>query len=504
MPASRPDVDAAFDLLVIGAGPAGLAAAAAAATSGLERVALLDAGSRPGGQFWRHRKGDTGRGHHDWRRFQDLVGALRRHQRLGVVRYLPDHPVWHLEPSADGGFTAHVVHGGAARELQARAVVIATGAYDRQLPFPGWALPGVFTAGAVQALLKGQGVLAGRRIVVSGTGPFLLPVAASLVSAGADVAAVLEANRPSGAARHPVVLARNRAKVAEAAAYLATLARHRVPYHTGRAVVAAHGEGEVHSVTSAALDADWRIVAGSEQRIACDAVAVGFGFTPQVELAADLGCAMALDADGSLVVTVDAAQQSSVEGAFVAGEACGVGGQALALVEGEIAGVAAAARLSGANPAPSADLARRREGLRAFAALLPRLWPVRPGWQTWLADDTLVCRCEEVPAAAIRAAVTELGASDARGAKLFSRAGMGACQGRICGSPAACLTAEALGRGVTADDLSAHARRPIAWPITLGALAADDALPRDATAHLSTPAAHDPPAAEPQSEEAPA
>jgi NADPH-dependent 2,4-dienoyl-CoA reductase/sulfur reductase-like enzyme len=491
MPASKPDVDAAFDLLVIGAGPAGLAAAATAAGAAVGRVALLDAGARPGGQFWRHRKGDTGRGHHDWRGFQSLVGELRRHGASGAVRYLPNHPVWHLERSAGGGFTAHVVHEGAALEIHGRAVVIATGAYDRQLPFPGWTLPGVFTAGAVQALLKGQGVHAGRRIVVGGTGPFLLPVAAALVSAGADVAAVLEANRPMGAWRHGATLASNRSKMTEAAAYLATLARHRVPYRTRRAIVAAHGEDAVTSVTTAALDSEWRVVPGSEARLACDTVAVGYGFTPQTELATDLGCDMALDADESLVVIVDAAQQSSVAGAYVAGEACGVGGQALALVEGEIAGLMAAAQLTGSRP-PEQDVAaleRRRDRHRAFAALLPALWPVRPGWRTWVADDTLVCRCEEVPSASIRAAVTELGATDARTAKLFSRAGMGACQGRICGYPAACLTADALGRDVTADDLHAAARRPIAWPVTLGALAAGDASASDRQPS-SAPVAH--------------
>ena len=209
--------------------------------------------------------------------------------------------------------------------------------------------------------------------------------------------------------------------------------------------------------------------------VACDTLAVGYGFTPQVELAADIGCQMALDADGSLVVTVDGAQRSSVDGAFVAGEACGVGGSALALVEGELAGLHAAAAATGRRPGlgPQAALERHRERLQAFAALLPAAWPVKPGWRTWVTDDTIVCRCEEIPASAIRAAVAQLGATDARSAKLFARAGMGLCQGRVCGYATAALTAHALARDVAIDDLHASARRPVAWPVTLGALAAE-------------------------------
>jgi hypothetical protein len=317
---------------------------------------------------------------------------------------------------------------------------------------------------------------------------------------------VFEAGRPTAVLRHPATAARNAGKLREAAGYMATLARHRVPYTTGRTVIAAHADGigagvgpvgvgsaggGVGSVTTAALDAEWRVRPGSEVEVACDTLAVGYGFTPQVELAVDIGCRMALDEDGSLVVTVDAAQRSSVDGAFVAGEACGVGGSALALVEGELAGLHAAAAATGRRPGLGSQgaLERRRERLQAFAALLPAAWPVKPGWQTWVADDTIVCRCEEIPASAVRAAVTQLGATDARSAKLFARAGMGLCQGRVCGYATAALTAHALARDVAFDDLHASARRPVAWPVTLGSLAGEPvavSVPAPFTA-VSTP-----------------
>ncbi len=168
--------------------------------------------------------------------------------------------MWHLERPRTASSRASCTRG-AEREVRARAVVVATGAHDRQLPFPGWTLPGVLTAGGVQALLKGQGVVAGRRVVVAGTGPFLLPVAAGLAAAGADVAAVLEAGRPTAVLRRPGVAARNAGKLAEGAGYVATLARHRVPYRrAGRwwPPTAPRRSGR----ETAALDADWRIVPG--------------------------------------------------------------------------------------------------------------------------------------------------------------------------------------------------------------------------------------------------
>ena len=418
------------DLAVIGAGPAGLAAAAAARRAGA-RVALLDAGDRAGGQFWRHRDG------HD-----PIPAALRQD-------LLPGHAVWHVEPVADG-FAVHTTAG----EIRSRTVVVATGAYDRQLPFPGWTLPGVYTAGGAQAMLKGHGVPVGERVVVAGTGPFLLPVAAGL---GDRVAGVFEAGSPLGFARHPLAVVRNPGKLVEGARYLRAL---RVPLHTRTAVVAAHGDDRVRAVTVAKLDRDWRPVA--EREIDCDAVAVGYGFTPQLELPLQLGCDTRLDADGSLVATADEWQRASVPGVYLAGEVCGVGGAQLSIVEGSIAGAHAA----GARP--RRRLLRKRSALRAFAAAMHDTYPVGRGWYS---DDTIVCRCEEVTVRAIRESIVDLGATDPRGVKLLARPGMGLCQGRVCGYATACLVAETLGRPVTAADLRGMAARPIAAPVTLGDVA---------------------------------
>lgn len=426
----------ADSVTIIGAGPAGLAAAAAARRAGA-RVALLDAGTRIGGQYWRHRDGHS-----------PVPPHLRQDLR-------PGHAVWHVEPNGDG-FTTHTTEG----EVRSRTVIVATGAYDRQLPFPGWTLPGVFTAGGAQALLKGDGVPVGDRVVVAGTGPFLLPVAAGL---GARAVGVFEAGSPIGFARHPLAVARNPGRLAEGAQYLRVLRKHRVPFHTRTTVVAAHGDDRVRAVTVAKLDRDWRPVV--QREIECDALAVGYGFTPQLDLPLQLGCDTTVDADGSLVATTDEWQRGSVAGVYLAGEVCGVGGARLSVVEGEIAGTHAAGAV------PDRRLLRRRSALRAFAAAMHDTYRIGAGWQDWLTDDTLVCRCEEVAVRAVRESVVDLGATDARGVKLLARPGMGLCQGRVCGYATACLAAAACDRTLTAADLHGMAARPIAQPVTLGSMA---------------------------------
>ncbi|MFE9040174.1 NAD(P)/FAD-dependent oxidoreductase [Streptomyces sp. NPDC007818] len=452
------------DLAVVGAGPAGLAAAVTAAALG-RTVTLLDAGSRPGGQYYRHPDPALGAArpqalHHDWAAFADREAELRAHERAGRVRYLADHQVW----SVTGSGTEWTVHcrtdSTAAEPVRARAVLLATGAYERQLPFPGWTLPGVVGAGGAQAMLKSGLVLPGRRVVVAGSGPLLLAVAASLAAAGARVPAVVEAAGYAGYARHTGTLLRNPAKLAEGALYGGALLRHQVRPLLRHAVVEAHGTDRVEAVTVARLDRAWRPVPGTGRRVPCDALAVGHGLVPELSLATALGCATRTAADGTVALVLTPGLRTSVPGVWAAGETGGVGGAQLALTEGEIAAHAIAGR------AVPAALARRRARLRAFADAMGAAHRPGPGWTGWLRDETAVCRCEEVPTGRVREAVEELGATDARTVKLLTRAGMGWCQGRMCGPAVAALA----GGGPAPD------RRPLACPVRLGDLAG---LPAD-------------------------
>jgi NADPH-dependent 2,4-dienoyl-CoA reductase/sulfur reductase-like enzyme len=485
------------DVAVVGAGPAGAAAAVTAARAGA-RVLLLDGEQRPGGQYWRHGPGAPGASSDAP---GDVLGEVAEHagewralsRRLagelgsGRVVHLARTRVWRVDAGVRGPVLQAAGPGGEPLEVSAAAVVLATGAHDRALPFPGWDLPGVLTAGAAQALLKEHGVAAGSRAVVAGTGPFLLPVAVGLAEAGVRVAEVDEAGDGRGWARGWRAAAAAPGKVADGARYAALLARHRIPLHLRQAVVAAHGDDRLEGVTVARLDGDWNVIPGSEREVACDVAAVGWGFTARLELALQAGCTTAPGPDGAPAVAVDEVGRSSVPGVLAAGELTGVGGADLALLEGAVAGTAAAAVAAGREPRPAPPgIAARRERLAAFAAAMHRAHPVRDGWVTWQRDDTLACRCEEVPVAAVREAVTELGADDARTAKLLTRAGMGWCQGRICGEAVARLVAAAAGRDHDAyADALGGAARPVAVPVSLRAVAAG-AAPEPA-AHPSDP-----------------
>lgn len=443
-----------YDLAVVGAGPAGLAAAVTAAELGL-RCALVDAGPRPGGQYYRHPAPGLGaahpeRLHHGWSVFADLADRLA----ASSVTHLTEHHVWTAEPGPV--WHLHATTAASAVVVEARAVLLATGAYERQLPFPGWTLPGVVTAGGAQAMLKSGLVLPGRRIVVAGSGPLLLAAASSLVSAGARVPAVVEAGSYLGYARGLGTLAANPAKLVEGAGHGSVLLRGGVRLRRSSAVVEAHGTDRVTGVTVARLDAEWRPVPGTERRIDCDAVAVGHGLLPQIELATELGAETVLTPDQTVALKVDESLRTTLPGLWAAGETCGVGGADLAIAEGELA-----ARVIAGAPVPAA-LRRRRDRRRAFAALMAAAHRPGPGWTDWLRPDTDVCRCEEVPAAAVREAVEELGATDARTVKLLTRAGMGWCQGRMCGPAVACLS----GSAEPCPD-----SRPLSCPVPLAQLA---------------------------------
>lgn len=480
-----------IDVAVVGAGPAGLAAAVHAAEAGL-RVTVVDAGIQPGGQYWRHPDETASRpeaspaesaGHHDWAIFADLRHRLRALVAGGAACYLPGTQVWFIEqPTATGEpyvlrltpVVDPVGHDPATvREVRARSLILCPGGYDRQLPVPGWDLPGVMAAGGVQALLKGHRSLAGQRAVVAGTGPFLLPVATGLAESGATVLSVCEAGNLTGWLRHLGGAVQVPSKGIEGVEYARTLLRHRIPYRTRTAVTSIHGEDAVESVTLARLDARGRATPGTERTVEADLVALGWGFTPSLELVLAAGADTRLDADESLVAVVDSDQRSTTDGVYVAGEATGVGGATLAVAEGELAALAVAAD----QGKVTAD--RRRTGLRrvvrrsrAFARAMLLAHPVPADWSAWMTPETLVCRCEEVSYDAVCRVRDELGAADAKSVKLMARPGMGWCQGRVCGFATAKLAAAQSGRALTTDDLRPMAKKPLAAPVSLGELAA--------------------------------
>lgn len=454
------------DVAVVGAGPAGLSAAIAAAESGA-RVTLIDEYPRPGGQFLKqlpsaYRVRDRAQLDHDYTKGDALIERARHPN----VELLTETLVW-------GAFEPGVLdlaRAGAAQKLKAGAIVVATGAYDRPIAFPGWDLPGVMTAGAAQTLVKSQQVLPGRSILLIGSGPFLLPVAKMLISGGANVFAVLEATRPRAWAKHAARLWGHWARLKEGYEYLTVIRRAKVPLRYGWVIVRAEGAEEVERAVVARCDAEWRPIAGTERSLEVDTICAGYGFVPAVQLTRLLGCEHAYrHRGGGWVPTHDDDMQTSLPGVFVAGEVAGVGGAYAAMAEGTLAGLAAASRVGRTiEDARLAEARKERAKLRAFGALLSELFEVRPGIYDLMSDEVTVCRCEEVTAGEIRSMLEDWTAN-VNVVKAVTRSGMGPCQGRICGGLVAELTARGTGRRV--DQVDAFHPRPPLKPIPLEILA---------------------------------
>ncbi|RFP26259.1 NAD(P)/FAD-dependent oxidoreductase [Duganella sp. BJB488] len=389
-----------YDILVIGAGPAGLAAAHAAAAQGAQ-VGLVDDNPLAGGQIWRGGP-EQQQDPRALKMWSDLRAAPN-------VAYLPQTRVLYApEPGQ-----LQVQTPSSSATLHYEKLILATGARERLLPFPGWTLPGVTGAGGLQALAKGGYPLLGKRVVVAGSGPLLLAVAATLRARGAEIAAIIEQASLPALARFGFGLLATPSKITQALQLAAQLSG--IPYLRDSYVHSAHGDGTLQSILIQ------RGGARELEALQCDYLACGYGLLPNVELALALGCATTSN-NGQTAVRVDDAQLTSVPGVYCAGEGTGVGGVDLALAEGCIAGLAASGK-----PAATQELHAERARWKKFAARLERAFALRPELLTLAGDDTIVCRCEDVCHNELRTHTSW------RSAKLQTRCGMGPCQGRICG-----------------------------------------------------------------------
>ncbi|MCL4488277.1 MAG: NAD(P)/FAD-dependent oxidoreductase [Chloroflexi bacterium] len=451
-------------IVVVGAGPGGLNAALAAAQAGAQ-VTLVDSNVQPGGQYFRQPASEL---HHAPTAHQRQGQALWEKVLRAGVQFLSETVVW-------GAFEGNLLklHGPRApASLRAQVIILSTGAYERVAAFPGWTLPGVMTAGAAQTLLKTQRILPGKRILLAGTGPLQFVLAAELSRAGADVAMVLEGNRIVRRGLGQIGLFwRQWARLREGLESGLVLAQHRVPYRIGWGIIAAEGDARVEQATVARLDEDWRPIAGTELKLACDTICLGYGFIPFNTLSSLLGAEQEWRPElGGQVPLRDATMQTSVHGVYAVGDGAGVGGAPLAMLEGEIAGLAAAAQV-GASRA-SAEQAERRlaprlERERRFQRAYAALFSPGAGLYELGRDDTVVCRCEEITQGQVRRAL-ELGADSATEVKSVTRVGMGNCQGRMCHPILANLMARETGLPVA--EVGAFRPRPPVFPVPIGSL----------------------------------
>jgi NADPH-dependent 2,4-dienoyl-CoA reductase/sulfur reductase-like enzyme len=398
MSASR---GADVDVLVVGAGPAGLSAAVAAAEAG-KRVLVLDQGLRPGGQIWRHRAVES---------LPPIAQSLiERAKRSGATIATGTRVVDVISPRE-----LVVDFRGRIDRQRTAALVLATGAKELLLPFPGWTLPGVVGIGGLQALIKSGLDLAGARVVIAGTGPLLFPVAATAAAAGADVVIVAEQASRGALMRFGAGLVSKPGAITQAVRYRVGFLR--TPFRTSSWVAAAEGFGRVQRASVS--------VRGVMRAINCDWLAVGMGLVPNTELAQITGCQVSASA-----VQVDATQATSISGVWAAGECTGVKGDAPARIEGTIAGLAAAGLDRAAH---GLSLQRGRDAGRRFASRLAATFSPRHEVLDLATSETIVCRCEDVVRGDIDPAWTQ------RQAKLWTRVGMGECQGAVCGAACGAL-----------------------------------------------------------------
>lgn len=488
------------DILVVGAGPAGLAAAAAAARSGAN-VLVVDERAKAGGQYFK--QPGSGFAVDETRidaQFAEGI-ALYRDAAAAGAEFLFGATVWGAFPGPEISVSTDAGN----LILSARRIIVSPGAYERPLPFPGWTLPGVMTTGAAQTLLRAYQTAPGERVLVAGNGPLNLQVARELDAAGARVVAVVELARgPSlgGAVDAVRMSIASPGLVLAGAGHLLRLIRSRVPVLYRHVVVEASGEGRVSEVAVAPVGSDGAPVAGQVIRFDVDTVCLGYGFQAQSEIARALGAEYDMStATGASSCERDSCGRTSSPAVFVTGDARGLGGARVAMAQGALAGAEAARDLGhAADGALRRALRRHRRDLRRHRRFQRALWSfyAAPPVALSVANrDTIICRCESVTLGRVEE-VLSAGVGSLGALKRETRAGMGRCQGRYC---AALLAQAVRGSGcpVQGDD-AFFAPRPPFKPLAIADIAGsyDAALTFDRSAGVSTrPGAGEVPGAAP-------
>ena len=459
-----------LELAIVGAGPAGLFAAMEAARAGV-RVTLFDEQPRPGGQIFRQfpqgfqvtRPGLLGR------EYQQGQTLLQQFQEAGRVDYRRQAVVWGLLPDREIAY----IQEQQSQSVRYGKLILATGAYDRPVVFPGWTLPGVLTAGGAQTMVKTQRVLPGKQFLLAGSGPLQLALAKQITEAGGEIAAICEAGRldnPLGLARG---LLGQPSLLADGWRYWRSIRRAGIPLRREHLLLEAGGRDRVEEALIAKVDRDWRPLPGTERRVPVDTICVGYGFVASSELSRLAGCGHRYDAAlGGWVPDRTRDMETDVPGVYAAGDCAGVAGRLVAADEGRIAGIAAAAALGYLS---TDDAERRQRNARKRLARLQRLRDVldaisrpRDGLYELAGEETIVCRCEEISLGEVRQALAE-GAVDLDDVKRRTRVGMGLCQGRMCAPGLQEILARE--QNLNPDQLASLHLRPPVKPVPLPVLA---------------------------------
>jgi NADPH-dependent 2,4-dienoyl-CoA reductase/sulfur reductase-like enzyme len=457
------------ELAIIGAGPGGLAALEEAVRHGLS-VALFDDNALPGGQYFRQIPSAF---RTVSRSSFDKAGSVKpaflfRLTTHPSVRYMPDTIVWGFFEDKRIAYTSSNHQG----LIRADNIIISIGAFDRPIPFPGWTLPGVFTAGGVQNLIVGQRIIPGRNVLISGNGVLNFAVAYNLHKAGCKVVEILETSKQSLISRKILKLLSDTSLLYRGLCYRATLLSAGIPIRKGRIVVEAHGEDRVEEVVTAPIDSSGRVDYSRSRSVKVDTLVVGFGLVPSIEMTRLLGCEHRYDPlEGSFIPVRSTEFETSVPGVFVVGDCAGTRGGEVALMEGRLAGLSVAARLGRVSQQEAADirspLLTRLARISRFQSGIKNLFMPPKSFLSLLTEDTVICRCEDVTFGQLKEWVHK-GIFEMSSLKSLTRIGMGRCQGRNCFGTFAAIMAQEL-RRTPSDLIVPRVRHPLK-PIRLGDL----------------------------------
>ncbi|POR61455.1 MULTISPECIES: FAD/NAD(P)-dependent oxidoreductase [Pseudomonas] len=425
-------------IAIVGAGPAGIRAAQTLLAHGI-KACLIDEGLRGGGQIYRRQPDNFQRSAKALYGFESAK-AVAVHDALDTlaaqIDYRPQTLVWNAE-----NHQLDTLQNGTAATVDFSHLIVATGATDRILPVPGWTLPGVYSLGAAQIALKYQGCAIGQRVVFCGSGPLLYLVAYQYAKAGAKVLAVLDSAPFSAQCKALPALLGQPATLAKGMYYRAWLSAHGIPVHQGAQLTHIDGEKRVDGI-------QWQRN-GKSGHLACDAVAFAHALRSETQLADLLGCEFAWSAlNRAWLPTRDDCGRSSVSGIYLAGDGAGIMGADAAEMAGELAALGLLKDIGVVADTSRIDtLKTALRRIERFRHGLETAFPFPEDWAANVADDTLVCRCEEVSAGEIRSAVQD-GHWEINRVKAMCRVGMGRCQGRMCGLAAAEIIARESGRSV--------------------------------------------------------
>jgi thioredoxin reductase len=458
-----------FDTIVVGMGPAGMSAATRLAGLGA-KVAVVDENRDPGGQIYRQPASDftitnpgfLGIKFKTGKKLIDEFNAVK-----DKIDVFSDAYIWGIFDED----TLALVQGEEISLLTYEKLLLTEGAMERSIPFPGWTLPGIMTLGGLQKLVVHQRLLPGRRFLLAGCSPLLLPVAASLIEAGAEIVALCDATRPIDHVKLIPKLMRQKGLARETLSYLFPVLKGSVPTLRPYTVVSASGDSRVEGVAVAKLDGEWKPLPGSEKQFQVDVVGLSYGFLPSARLARLCGCTHVYDpVQKYWKPDTDSCMRTSRPEIYIAGDSAGIGGADMAGVQGQIAAAHIAAEFGKLSKNELDDrmetLSRKRDRIESWVSVLNKIFSPRSGLYTIMDEETIVCRCEHITAGEVLAGMDFFGYRNINEIKR-TRAGMGLCQARTCESIVAQLMIQ---KGIPVEEVGYLGLRPPLSPMPMSIL----------------------------------